>query len=279
MAKLVIGCGYLGGRVAGQWLSQGHEVYATTRSERRADELRHLGVKPVRYDVLDLASLPPLPRADTVVHSIALDRTSGRTMRDLYVGGLTNLLSLLPKPRRFLYVGSTGVYGQEDGGRVDEDSATEPKDASGKVVLEAEQALRQMFPEAVVLRFAGIYGPGRILREQAIRQGEPIAGDPDRWLNLIHVEDGAGAVLAAEANGQAGETYNVSDGHPVRRREFYSTLARLLGAPEPRFVPPEGNASHERANRRIGNRRLMEDLGLPLRYRSYEVGLVESLTG
>ena len=97
-----------------------------------------------------------------------------------------------------MYVSSTGVYGQCHGEEVDEESATEPVEESGRVVLEAERLLHQQLPEAVILRFAGIYGPGRLLRRQAIEAGEVLVGDPEKWLNLIHVADGAAAVHAAE---------------------------------------------------------------------------------
>src|SRR5256885_1753544 len=81
----------------------------------------------------------------------------------------------------------------------------------GRVVLEAEGVLRSACPEAVVLRFAGIYGPGRLLRERAIRAAEPMTGDPEVWLNLIHVDDGVEALLAAEQKALPGCVYNVCD--------------------------------------------------------------------
>src|SRR5262249_5061102 len=163
----------------------------------------------------DPASLTGLPRAETVVYSVALDRTSGQTMRDLYVNGLANLLARLPAPGRFLHISSTGVYGQTDGEEVDETAVTQPLEESGQVVLEAERLLRQRLPQALILRFAGIYGPGRLLRSQTIQKGEAIVADPEKWLNLIHVEDGVAAVHAAQARGQDGRVYNVCDDHPV----------------------------------------------------------------
>jgi nucleoside-diphosphate-sugar epimerase len=278
--KLVIGCGYLGRRVAARWVAEGHRVLATSRSDARAAELRQLGVEPIRCDVLDPASLRTLPVATTVVYCVGFDRSAGRTMREVYFDGLAHILTALPSPERFVYVSSTGVYGHCHGEEVDEDAATEPLEESGRVVLEAERLLCDRRPDAVVLRFAGIYGPGRLLRGQAIRAGEPIIGDPEKWLNLIHVADGAAAVLAAEARARPGTVINVSDDHPVRRRDFYRLLARLLDAPEPRFeLPPPDTPlpGHERTNRRIVNRRLRADLGVSLRYPSYAEGLPASI--
>ncbi|MFL5246010.1 MAG: SDR family oxidoreductase [Gemmataceae bacterium] len=280
MDKLIIGCGYLGMRTAKLWLAQGHGVFATTRSHSKAAELRQIGIKPIVCDILDSGNLGPFPTVETAVHCIALDRNSGASMHDLYVGGLDNVLAVLPRPRRFLYVSSTSVYGQTGGEEVDEHAFTLPLEEAGKIVLEAEAILREKFAEAVLLRFSGIYGPGRLLRRHTLEQGEAIVGDPDKWLNLIHVEDGAAAVLAAEAHAQAWEVYNIADDNPVRRREFYDCLARMLGAQPPAFVLPSPDApfpSHERANRRIVNRRLHEDLKMVLRYPSYRAGLPASI--
>jgi len=274
--KLVVGHGYLGRLVAARWLAGGHHVYATTRSSERAGEMGREGITPLLCDVTNPATLGGLPDVDAVVYCIGYDRGSGISMGDVYVHGLENVLRALPTPGKLVYVGSSGVYGQSTGEEVTEHAPTEPADESGRLVLEAEQTLRRMLPEAVVLRFAGIYGPGRLLRSRSVSEGEPIAGDPDRWLNLIHVEDGAAAVSAAEAMARPGEIYNVCDDEPVRRRDFYRLLANLLGAQEPRFVPPPADPpppGHERTHRRIVNRRLRTELELTLRYPSYREGL------
>lgn len=266
---LILGYGYLGRRLAALWLAEGRRVLATTRSLTRAEELRAAGVVPVVCDVTDPATLTALPEVATAVWCVGPDRSTGTGLRELYVGGLGNVLARLPAPGRFLHISSTSVYGQRHGEEVDEDAATEPVEESGRVLLEAEELLRRICPAAVVLRFAGIYGPGRLLREQTLRAGEPLPGDPDGWLNLIHLDDGAAAVLAAAERGRPGTVYNVSDGRPVCRRDFFTRLAERLGAPPPRFVP----APREQANRRIVNRRLLQELRVELCCPNFEEGL------
>lgn len=279
--KLIIGCGYLGRRIAALWCAHNHRVFATTRSTARADEWRARGLQPIVCDVLDPASLRSLPRVESIAYCIGLDRSTGVSMHSLYVGGLANVLAALPQPApRFVYVSSTSVYGQTDGEEVDERATTEPQEESGKVVLEAEQLLRARLPSAVILRFAGIYGPGRLMRGQAIKAGEPIVGDAEKWLNLIHVEDGAAIVAAADERAAPGSIYNVSDGSPVRRRVFYTKLAEVLGAPQPQFIPLAAGAvvpAHERGHRRIVNRRMRDELGVMLRYPDHEAGLLASI--
>ena len=265
---LIVGCGYLGRRVAARWVAAGRRVAALTRGNAAA--LAALGVEPVVGDVLDPDSLRDLPAAATVLYAVGMDRGQGRSMREVYVDGLAHVLGTIPPPARFIYVSSTGVYGQTDGGPIDEASPTEPTEESGKIVLDAERLLRVKVPGAIVLRFAGIYGPNRLLRKQPLLKGETLVGDAEKWLNLIHVEDGAAAVLAAEARGVADETYLVADDEPVRRRDFYTRLAELLGAPPARFEQrPETGA----ANRRVLNRKARERLGWVPRFSSYREGL------
>ncbi len=266
---LILGCGYLGSRVARAWLDRCHRVAALTRG--RNDSIAKAGIEPIRGDVLDPASLRSLPEASTVFYAIGFDRTAGKSMREVYVNGLRNALRAIRCTGPFLFVSSTSVYGQTDGKWVNEDSQTEPIEESGKVVLDAERTLQEFRPDAIVLRFAGIYGPDRILRRQALLNGEPLVGDAEKWLNLIHVDDGVQAVLAAERNGKPGETYLVADGEPVRRRDFYTLAAEVVGAPTARFE----NAPQpiREANRRVSNEKARRQLGFAPRHPSYRTGL------
>lgn len=275
MTALILGCGYLGGRVAKLWHHAGRPVFAASRNPSHLPS----EVEPIVCDVLQADSLANLPGVETVLYAIGFDRTSGASMRAVYVDGLANVLDRLPPPKQFIYISSSSVYGQTDGGWVNETSPTEPMEESARIVADAEAMLRSKMPGAMVLRFAGIYGPGRLLRRQTIEKGEPIVGDADKWLNLIHVEDGARAVLSAEERGEPGRIYNICDDHPVRRRNFYATLAHYLGAPEPTFQLPSPDAMppHERANRRINNRRMKEELQVELRYPDYDQGLRASV--
>lgn len=268
VTRLVIGCGYLGRPAAALWRAGGSTVAALTR--RNADALRAVGLEPVLGDVTEPSSLSALPTAETVLYAVGLDRAAGKSMRDVYVRGLENVLRALPRTGRFVYVSSTSVYGQTNGEWVNEDAPTEPVEESGKVVLEAEQLLRAERPDAIALRFAGIYGPNRLLRKQPILKGEPLVGDAEKWLNLIHVSDGAAAVLAAAERGAPGVTYNIADGGPVSRREFYTLLARLLSAPEAKF---DQRAEPGAANRRIDASKARTELGWTPRFAHSNTGL------
>ena len=164
--RLIIGCGYLGKKVAQQWLSHGRRVFALTRSQSRAEQLRAEGLEPIVGDVSQPQSLEDLPEVASVLCAVGHTRRPGHSLHSLYVEGLRNVLDRLKAPNRFLYVSSTGVYDQRDGSEVTEESETSPTEESAGAVLEAENLLKERLPEAITLRFAGIYGPGRLLREE-----------------------------------------------------------------------------------------------------------------
>lgn len=302
MRKLIIGCGYVGLTVAQEWVKQGHQVSALTRSENNAEKFLSAGIQPVLGDITQPESLESLPESDTVLYAVGFDRTSDKSRHEIYVTGLESALKVLKqRTQKVIYLSSTSVYGQTAGEWVDESSVCEPERENGQVCLEAEQLFDQhgflstsstqsTAARAVILRLAGIYGPGRLLaRIEQIRAGEPLAGHPDAWLNLIHLADIVQTVLKIDTNIHLYDRYLVSDSRPITRREYYETLARLLKAPEPRFestVPGEISRkstrfnSTERAaglNKRCNNKRLREDLGISLTFPTIAEGLPDAI--
>lgn len=273
--KLIIGCGYIGRRVAQAWVQQGAEVWALTRSEEHARALRDLGVRPVTGDVTDPSSLAVLPSAGTVLYSVGFDRTSGKTFREVYVDGLEHVLQALTgRTGRLLYISSTSVYGQNDGQWVDETSECQPETPNGQACFDAEELVRR-FAGGQVLRLAGIYGPGRLMaRIEALRAKEPLRGNPAAWLNLIHADDAVAAILACELRGASGDTCLVCDDRPIRRAEYFETLARVLNLSLPRWsAEPLSDQERSKLNKRCSNRRLREQLGMALRYPDIMQGL------
>lgn len=313
MAKLIFGCGYLGLRVARLWLAAGERVYAVTRTAERAAELAADGIEPIVGDV-NAGPLPPWPPdVETVLWAIPskaptsgrgegrkdVDLQSARTVAAPWGIGVTSPNTLTTGQgsfgqgfdgrsfdgvRRFIYISSTGVYGQVTGDEVDEDTPCEPTREGGRAAFAAENALRAgpLAERTIVLRLAGLYGPGRIPRSKELLAGEPIDAPSEGWLNLIHVEDAARVVLLAEAKAPVPRLYVVSDGQPVIRADYYRESARLLGAPPPRFVEPRaGSPASERAgsSKRVNPRRLFAELGPTLAFPSYREGLAAIVVG
>ena len=131
------------------------------------------------------------------------------------------------------------------------------------MLLEAETLLRtHPIGPGIALRFAGLYGPGRLPRLDDLRAGLPIAADPDSWLNLIHIDDAAAVVQSLAAAASTRPLYVVSDGHPVRRRDWYERLASLTGSPAPRW---DSSAPRTRgADKRVDPSLLLGELESPL---------------
>lgn len=283
MQTLIIGCGYLGGRVARRWAAAGEGVSVLTRSAERAQHWREVGLQPHVGDVLSPDSLRRLPECDVLLHAVGYDRGSDVDKRQVYVDGLRHVIEAVgDRVGRFLYISSSSVYGQEAGEWVDEASLTEPKTAGGRICLEAEQLLRESAlgrsGRAVILRLSGIYGPGRWLaRVESLRSGTPLAGSPDAWLNLIHVDDAATAVLAAAGHPSPEPLYLVSDDRPVMRGDYYGQLARLVDAPPPVFDAALQPRHGSGLNKRCCNRRVKASLGVAWRYPTLDEGLQQSL--
>jgi nucleoside-diphosphate-sugar epimerase len=276
--RLIVGFGYLGTRVAPLWTNAGDVVYATTRRADRFAAIEAAGCRPVLWDVLAPAgegAIGGLARVDTVLYCVGFDRRQGREMRDVYVDGLSATLDRLPPFGRLLYISSTGVFGDAAGEWIDEQSPPAPIDPAGEVCLEAERLLQRRAAEmnwdVVVFRLAGIYGPGRMIGLESLREGRPIAGDPTSHLNLIHVEDAANVVAAAADRPDANGCYIVADGRPVQRRDFYEYSAQQIGAPPPMF---DGSAARRgRGDRRLCSDRMKRELSATLRYPDFRAGL------
>jgi nucleoside-diphosphate-sugar epimerase len=200
---------------------------------------------------------------------------------EVYVEGLRNVLSALPGAERFIYVSSTGVYGQSEGEWVDETSPCQPTREGGRACLAAERVLQDHWlgAKAVILRMGGLYGPGRIPRRRDLEAGQPIAAAEHGFLNLIHVEDAASIVLAAEARAPLPSLYAVTDNSPVLRGDYFRELTRLAGLPEPRFAPASSSPRAERAttDKRISNRKMRTELQIQLRYPTHREGLAAIL--
>jgi len=277
---LVFGCGYLGIRVAESLVFSGNRVWATTRNPEKAERLSGAGMTPVMADWCDPMTLGKLPQVGRVLVSVSYDRGGTRSRRESQLGGLSNLMAVLHPSTRVCYISTTGVYHQGDGSWVDESSEADPTREGGQIHLEAEKLLRSTRPSgSVVLRLAGIYGPGRVPRAADVLAGRPIASREDGFLNLIHVEDAAAAAIQSWV-APSHPLYLISDDHPVRRGDCYREIAAQTGSPEPTFVAPaDGSSKSARSdsNKRVRNVRMKAELLRELRYPTYREGLADVL--
>ena len=145
MTKLIFGCGYLGERVARRWRDAGDDVVVVTRSGERAEGVSSKpATSAIVADVTQPATLANLPSAETVLFAVGFDRSAGGSIEEVYAGGMQNVLAALPSDvGRFIYISTTGVYGNAGGEWVDEDTPPDPQRDGGRASLAAEASARR----------------------------------------------------------------------------------------------------------------------------------------
>jgi len=275
---LIVGCGDIARRALPA-LKRRFRIAALARSPDPA--LAQSGVEVIEGDLDDVASLAPLAgRADLVAHFAPPPATGDADLRT------RNLLSALltPQkrgamlPRRFVYLSTSGVYGDCGGEFVDEIRTPRPATPRAVRRLDAERALAEWGAKhevgIVTLRVPGIYAPDRLPVER-IRRGVPVLrSEEDVYTNHIHADDLAAIVVAALDPKGARGVYNASDDSEIKLGDFLDLVADRSGLARPprvsraeaaRVVPPE-LFSFMSESRRLVNRRMKSELGVRLRY-------------
>jgi nucleoside-diphosphate-sugar epimerase len=278
---LCIGLGYSAAAVAARLKSAEWRIIGTARSEESAAAIRDLGYEAALFaddgpsgDVSAavaeathlLISAPPDETGDPVLNQLGDDLA--RAEKLCWIG----------------YLSTVGVYGDHDGGWVDEDTPLQPGNARNVRRAAAEEAWQRFASERglplQIFRLAGIYGPGRSPVDGLKMLKVRYVDKPGQVFNRIHVEDIASTVVAGiHAGTEARGIFNVADDEPAPPQEVGIFAAELLRAPPPEIVPWEKaelspmSMSFYEANRRVSNRRIKEVLGVTLTYPTYREGL------
>jgi len=286
MKCLIVGCGYVGLPLGAELVRRGHEVFGLRRGA--PDELKAADIRPLIADITKPETLARLPRDFAWVVNCAASGGGGADdYRKIYLEGNRNLIAWLAHspPEKFVFTSSTSVYGQNDGFVVTEESPAEPAEETARVLVEAEKLLldkggsrgrspHQQFP-TVILRVAGIYGPGRGHWFRQFLRGEArIEGDGARWLNMIHRDDVIGCIIAALEHGKPGEIYNVADNEPVTQLKFFEWLVAELKRPLPPKILAEAEIRRKRGatNKRVSNAKLRAELKYEFRFPDFRKG-------
>jgi len=256
---LIAGCGYVGGALGQRLARQGHRVWGLRRDVSRLPE----GIRPFPADLARPETLTRLPaRFDYVFYTAGATAFTDAAYRAAYVEGARNLLEALraasQEPRRVFFTSSTGVYGQDDGAWLDEDSPAAPLRFSGLRLLEGEAIFHESGYPATVVRLGGIYGPGRTRLIDQVRDGSARRVEGRAvLLNLIHRDDCAGILHHLMDLDAPEPLYLAVDNEPVERNVLLCWVAKQLGLPPPPVAPAEGIAEPQRGgNRRFRNDRL-----------------------
>jgi len=279
----IVGCGYTGLRLAERWQKSGASVRGFATRAERLRQIAAAGAQALPID-LDAAPAPVDFSGHLVYYAVPPARQPGDPRLERFLGGL------LGTPKRIIYLSSTGVYGNQAGARVSEDTPPEPGTERAARRLAAETVLRAWAePRGVswcVLRVAGIYGPGRLPLERLRRAVPAIVSLEATPGNRIHVTDLVTACMAAGTVAAADrKIYNVSDGSEHSVTDYLRRVATIAGLPAPPLVSraeaerilSTSSRSLHAESRRVDNRRMLEELGVRLAYHDLDAGIRASL--
>jgi nucleoside-diphosphate-sugar epimerase len=279
MSIFIVGCGYLGERVAAKISSAGIATHALTRQKERAQQFQQRGWHAHVGDWLNPTSLSNLPRVDTLLIAVTHRAVEGIPPDQTHISGLSHLLKSLPQPLpRIVYISTTGVYSQDDGHWVNEESPCEPSRPGGIAALAAERwLLKELGAEQVtILRMAGLYGPDRIPNAERMRLKAALNPHDNSYLNLIHIDDAAEYCKEALLIKHPHTCYLVADGTPIPRSEYYQFLLEFLQIdPHSLDTPPVSTALPRRSesNKRIDTSRLQGDFSYVCHFTDFREGI------
>ena len=266
---LIAGCGDLGLRVA-QLLAIENSTNLSWGLRRQPNLDSTHDIPSFTWIAADLTqpdTLRDLPKDIThVLYTAAPNARTEADYRAVYREGIERLVLAVAAPslQRVLFVSSTAVYGAHGAQWIDEDTPTAPKSFNGRVLLETEQWLYKQNTqfETLSLRLSGIYGPGRSYLLERLRTGQATAPITEsHWVNRIHIEDAAAAVVHLMNLPNPKPIYLVTDSTPLPMRVLYDALAKLVGGP----TPPAGDAPASIGSKRLSNARL-RDSGFTLKW-------------
>jgi nucleoside-diphosphate-sugar epimerase len=275
----IIGCGYVGTRLAMQIRQQAPSVLGVVRSEASARHLQDLGISARAVD-LDTAPSPAV--GGHWVFYFAPPATSGEG--DQRIGHWLHSLAM-QKPAKIVLISTTGVYGDCGGRWITETAALNPQTERASRRIDAERQLQQwcdtrQVPCSIV-RVPGIYGPRRLPRAR-LEQGLPVLAEAESpYSNRIHVDDLVRTCLSAAANNDFTGVVHVSDGQPSTMTDYFNRVADALGLPRPQQISREEARkilsgemlSYLAESKRLDITRMRTELGVEPDYADLDQGL------
>jgi nucleoside-diphosphate-sugar epimerase len=294
---VIFGCGYVGRALAQAAVAAGWEVWIQSRNAASLAEVK--AVPPERRVVGDLHSRdwhPALAGSwDLAINLVSSAGGGLEGYRLSYIEGNRSIREWAERARvrRFIYTSATSVYPQTEEEWVAEEDvpSADHLSPSGRLLREAEESVlaSDCFAERVVVRLAGIYGPGRHLYLNRLREGaRSLPGDGAAWLNLIYLKDIVGALLllAAAPLPLATEVFNLVDNEPARKQDIVDWLAAETGLAAAVFDPADAGPRAARRqtqgglpNRRVSNARIRGQLRWSPQFPDFRAGYRDILMG
>jgi nucleoside-diphosphate-sugar epimerase len=268
---LSIGHGFSASVLGVQLIKGGWTVYGTTRSIEKAKKLNNDGVNSIIWPGTDLT--PYIQKATHILTSVSPNSQGDPVLNQYNEVLLKNTFDWVG------YLSTTGVYGNHNGGWVDENSPLKPNTTRGKLREEAELSWSKLNTNLHIFRLAGIYGPGRGpfskvrngTARRIIKEGQ--------LFSRIHVDDIAQVLLASIRYPRQGAIYNVCDDNPAPPEDVISYAAELLDMPIPIAIDYDKAEMSPMArsfyaeNKRVSNELIKKELGVKLKFPDYKTGL------
>jgi len=271
MARVLIaGCGDLGCKLGSQLSEKGHEVFGI----RRDASLVPTCIQPISTDLF--SQIPELPdNLDYVFYIVSANGYKDGAYYQAYVLGIKHILRALEgqSVKRFFFISSSSVFGQSDGEWVTEQSPVEGKNFASKRLLEGEDVVQNCDFPSTIIRFGGIYGPGRTHLIDLVMQGKAHCME-GVYSNRIHSEDCIGMMNHLMERKDIDDLYIGVDNEPTLTCDVYEWLAEQLSVSDIEHLEPTENSRMQRSNKRLSNERI-RSTGYQFKYSCFKDGYSE----
>ena len=281
---IIAGCGYTGVRLARRAATHAQAALGSVSRPGHRDRLQQRGIDALAWDLDARGPAPELPADRPVVYLVPPPADGDDDPRLAHF-----LASLRQPPPRIVYASTTGVYGDQQGAAVDEDTQPRPQSARARRRVAAESTLRDWCRKTdvpwVIVRIPGIYGPHR-LQLATLSAGKPLPAATEAGPgNRIHVDDLVRALYAAVSTPHTDRIFNLGDGDHRSNTAFVTAVAAAVGRPPPavasldelRRTAGERRWSFLRESRAVETRRMRTLLGVTPLYARFEDGIRASL--
>ena len=268
---LIAGCGYVGSQVARLLSKRDIDVWCLNRNPKNLPQQ----FKQVCGDVTDLTNLPKLDGGfDALVYAVSPGNRTEENYRSVYYEGLGNVINRIGHSVRVILVSSTGVFSQNEGEWVTEDTNPNPVTGTAQQLLRAETLALELGDPGIIIRLAGIYGPGRTRMIKRILDKELDCPETNHFTNRIHRDDSARSICHLLELPSPRNLYLGVDSDPASLHSVYTWLASKVGSEDPCAHLEKSRLIERdrlRTNKRCSNERLLKS-GYSFLYPTFREG-------